>query len=40
VDLLMKIKPDSYKALVEAQTAAISAAPVDKPANEGRRGED
>jgi len=25
-DLLMKIKPDSYKALVEAQTAAISAA--------------
>ncbi|MBA2744107.1 MAG: efflux RND transporter periplasmic adaptor subunit [Chthoniobacterales bacterium] len=25
-DLLMKIKPDSYKALVEAQTAAISSA--------------
>ena len=25
-DLLMKIKPDSYRALVEAQTAAISAA--------------
>ena len=25
-DLLLKIKPDSYKALVEAQTAAISAA--------------
>ena len=36
-DLLMKIKPDSYKALVEQQEAAISAA---KATNLQQKGHD
>ena len=39
-DLLMKIKPDSYKALVEQQDAAISAAKAINLAAESHAGED
>ena len=39
-DLLMKIRPDSYKALLEQQQAAISAAEGDQCAAKSRDGEE